>query len=62
MNAINERIEWLEKALATLKNYRATHKNIPHDLLLNIIINCAEYQAELDELKGVKNNDTKRNA
>ncbi len=54
MNAINERIEWLEKALTTLRTYRQTHKDISHDLLLNIIINCGEYQRELDELKEIK--------
>ena len=54
MNAIDKRIKWLEEALTTLRNYRATHKNIDHDLLLNIIINCGEYQRELDELKEIK--------
>lgn len=54
MNEINERIEWLENALATLRAYRATHEDISHDLLLNIIINCGEYQRELDALKKIK--------
>lgn len=56
MTQINERIAYLEKAIKTLHDYRRQKgdENIEHNMLLNIIINCAEYEEELEGLKRIR--------
>ena len=50
MKQINERIEWLKKAIATLTAWKPTN----HTDKLNKIINIAEYKEELEKLETIK--------
>ena len=50
MKHINERIEWLEKAIKILSNWKPK----THDDVLNRIINLAEYTEELEQLNQIK--------
>ena len=50
MKQINERIEWLEKAIKTLSNWKPKTRIDE----LNRIVNLAEYKEELEKLKEIK--------
>ena len=50
MAQINERIKWLEKAISTLRNYKAKD----HNEEINRIINICDYEEELEALKSIK--------
>ena len=53
MTAINERIDWLEKAIKTLRQYR-TKGDFSKFKESEIIISICEYKEELDQLKAIK--------
>lgn len=53
MMAINERIDWLEKAIKTLRQYRK-RGDFSKFKESEIIISICEYKEELDQLKAIK--------
>ena len=53
MTSINDRIEWLEKAIKTLRRYREMG-DFSKFKESEIIISICEYKEELDQLKAIK--------
>lgn len=50
MKQINERIEWLEKAIKTLRAYKGKDSNEE----INRIISICDYEDELEQLRAIK--------
>ena len=57
MIAINERIDWLEKAIKTLRQYRKKG-DFSKFKESEIIISICEYKEGLDQLKVIKKSNT----